>query len=212
MELSQERSTPQWLISTHGEEQSGGTPKTSSEKWSLKLASPRAATGDCQPQHQPVTPSEIKITQDISPGHLTNRGHSLGEWDTLQDAREEHLGSVTNWWGVLWRKQKLREGEIKVVCEGGSVDIREKGGKRGWCKLFLAHILFQLCPLPGHSCLSCLSNTHTAPEGLPLWQPLRGDHWPRSEALLGAYDEKQDLLFLWGKGYLSSNTVKIQFK
>lgn len=30
--LSQETATPQRLISTHGEEQSGGTPKTSSEK------------------------------------------------------------------------------------------------------------------------------------------------------------------------------------
>lgn len=52
--LSQEASTPQWLISTHGEEQSGGTPKTSSEQCSLMMAPPKAATGHCQPQHPPV--------------------------------------------------------------------------------------------------------------------------------------------------------------
>lgn len=176
--LSQETATPQRLISTHGEEQSGGTPKTSPEKWSLTLAAPRAATGDLQPRphRPPVTPSERNHPEHLSRPPHKLRGHGLGEWDTLQDAGGGHLASVQNLWGVLRRKQKLGTGEIKAVWEGGSVEIREEEDKRGWCKLFLAYTFFHLCPLPGHPSLSCLPNTHTAPVGLCVFGSPSGSH------------------------------------
>lgn len=121
-----------------------------------------AATGDCQRQHQwhqvRWIPQKTSQTEGSQPGGI---GH-------FTDA-----GSVQNLWGVFWRKQNLGKGETKVLWEGGSVEIREKGDKRSWYKLFLAHTVFQLGPLPGHPSLSCLPNTHTAPE----FGGLSGNHW-----------------------------------
>lgn len=180
--LSQETATPQRLISTHGEEQSGGTPKppqrNEASHWLLQgqpqgISSPGPIT--CQ-WHQ-----ARGITQNTSPGHLTNWGVTAWGNGTLYRMQGEGILHLYEIYGVFcggnksWEQEKSRRfGKAEVWKLGRK---RTKGADVNCflpiyfssCALCLA---IPVCPaFPIHTLLlwawKCVWKSK--------WQTLRGD-------------------------------------
>lgn len=146
-----------------------------------------------------------KIIQSISPGHHTNGGLTAWGSGTLYRMQGKSILGLYQIYGVFcegnksWEREKSRWFGKEEVWKLG-----RKGTKGADVDCFLP-IYFSSCALclaipvcpafPIHTLLLraylCLEVLMATTERTPL---------PRSEALLGAsYDEKQNLLSLWGK-------------